>query len=93
MWAGHEWWLAEYGRVMCLEWRKRGFKDEMLPEFQSFVDTRVKTQEPAWLGNELLHASMRANLVRKDPKRYRDFLGFIEAPANGYAWPVKESVP
>lgn len=88
MWRGHEWWLAEYGRAMCAEWRKRGFKDEMLPEFQSYVDTRPQTQEPPWFGNELLYSSMRANLVRKDPRRYRDFLGFTEAPADGYAWPT-----
>lgn len=88
MWRGHEWWLAEYGVAMCMEWIKRGFRDEMLPEFLSFVRTREQTRRPAFLDNELLHSSMRANLVRKDPMRYKGFLGFKEEPADGYAWPT-----
>lgn len=87
MWRGHEWWLAEYGRVVCAEWRGRGFKDEMLAEFEGHVATLVKGPEPGWLGNELLHSSHRANLVRKDSKRYKGFYGFTEEPMNGYVWP------
>lgn len=88
MWRGHEWWLAEYGRVVCLEWRRRGFADEMLSRFTGYIRAHGKPPEPKWLGDEALHASMRANLVRKDPRRYKVFLGFKEEPADGYAWPV-----
>jgi hypothetical protein len=56
----------------------------MLPEFESFMATRPKWAEPEFA--EALRSSMRANLVRKDPKRYRDFLGFTEGPREGYAW-------
>ena len=86
MWRGHEWWLAEYGIAMCRQWMARGFLDTMLADFESAQRALPKGEEPKF--TEALRASMRANLVRKDAKRYRDFLGFTEDPKDGYAWPT-----
>lgn len=43
---------------------------------------------PKWLGDERLHSSHRANLLRKDPVHYGQF-GWKEEPAEGYFWPTK----
>ena len=40
---------------------------------------------PPWIGNELLHSSHRANLLRKD-KEYYSAHGWRENPADPYAW-------
>lgn len=87
MWRSHEWQLCQYAIQACLEWRKRGFKDSMLDEFTMACVNLVEGPNPPWLGSEGFHSSMRANLIRKDPKRYRDQLGWTEAPQEGYAWP------
>ena len=42
---------------------------------------------PPWLGDEALHRSHRAALLRKDPNWYR--VRFPDAPDDdGYLWPV-----
>lgn len=42
---------------------------------------------PLWLGDERVHSTHRANLLRKDPTHYGQF-GWIEKPLTGYYWPV-----
>lgn len=88
MWRGHEKWLAAYGVAACEEWVRRGFRDSMRQEFVRLFLNLPDSPKPAWLGDERLHSSHRANLVRKDPQRYRDFLGFQESPVEGYFWPT-----
>lgn len=87
MWQGHEWWLLSYAVEMCCEWRRRGYRDNLLPRFLDAIDPiEIVPQPPPWLGLEELHSSHRANLIRKDPKHYGAF-GWTEQPADGYWWP------
>ena len=79
--------LAEYGRVMCEEWRSRGYNDSLLPFFCGFDEVRVAQDVPAWLGLDSFHASHRSNLLRKDFDFYSRF-GWSEAPDLPYVWPV-----
>lgn len=38
MWKGHEISLCEYGQAICHEWRKRGYKDTMMPKISEILD-------------------------------------------------------
>ena len=99
MWAGHEYWLAEYAVAMCSQWRKLGYKDTLLEYFQDFLESQRVAERltgvvvasrwlpPFWLGNPKLHASHRSNLLRKDPLYYSRF-GWRESPDLDYVWPV-----
>jgi hypothetical protein len=76
--------LAQYGFVMCDEWKKRGYRDNMAVRFESVIEIYTKTLGPNttklcidtgpwWLGNEKFHRSHRAALYSKDPLYYEDF--------------------
>lgn len=90
MWRGHEIALAVYGIAICEEWRKRGYKDSLLPFFEAFLeeegDKRTK-RPPSWLGRQDVHASHRANLMRKDPDFYV-FCGWKDDSTLPYVWPT-----
>lgn len=91
MWRGYVPLLAEYGRVMCREWRDRGYNDSLMPFFEGFDDVRelpVWMRElPPWLGDEQFHASHRSNLLRKDMEFYSQW-GWTDPIDLPYVWPV-----
>lgn len=93
MWEGHEHALAQYGVRMCLEWKRRGYKDSLL-EF--FIDIRARywpaihsPDLPWWWGNPKFHASHRSNLLRKDPVFYGKY-GWTEPSDLPYWWPSEQ---
>ena len=77
MWAGHEEALASYAIAMCREWRRRGFADTVedtvrrdagsagLASIRSQCELAAAGSLPWWLGDDPLHLSHRAALVRK----------------------------
>ena len=79
MWRGYETALMAYGTAICGEWLNRGYRDTLLDFFR--CDDIVVM--PPWIGDERVHRSHRANLVRKDPNHYK----FDEEPTLGYFWP------
>lgn len=84
MWRGYEPALAEYGRVICLEWKGRGYKDSLLPNFEQYANS---DNLPYWLGDERLHVSHQSNLIRKDFEYYAP--KFPNVPNNlPYYWAV-----
>lgn len=89
MWRGYETALLWYGFIICDEWKRRGYKDNMI---MKFVSELLRKGEyliyPFWLGNEKLHASHRSNLLRKDKKYYSKF-GWKEPDNLPYIW-IKE---
>lgn len=85
MWHGYGGALIEYGVVMCLEWKSRGFKDSCLEQIVSFKS--IRQDVPPWLGREDVHASHRSNLLRKEPKHYEQF-GWTESSDLPYIWPT-----
>jgi hypothetical protein len=91
MWRGFEPSLVIYGACMCLEWRSRGFVDNLGDEFAALYGElahkpRIK---PGWIGVEEFHASHRSNLLRKDRKFYSKF-GWTEPDDLPYVWPESE---
>jgi Pyrimidine dimer DNA glycosylase len=85
MWEGHIPELARYGLTICMEWRRRGYNDSLLPFFLDYIDTRAPA--PAWVGDERFHEAHRSNLVRKDPRHYRPFFPYVEEDIP-YIWPI-----
>lgn len=72
MWQYKEWYLADYGVQICLEWVDRGFNDTLLERFISARhNLKYSTATPWWLGFKPLHISHQSNLVRKDPEHYK----------------------
>jgi hypothetical protein len=87
MWKGYPEALAEYGMAVCVEWKARGYTDNMMPHFVRMRGGTKRARLPPWFGDDRLHASHRANLLRKDPLFYGRF-GWEEDPAMPYFWPV-----
>lgn len=95
MWRGGELCLAEYAWTVCYEWRRRGFRDSLLDQFEAtrrrVLDVGVMHERPAWLGDDAFHASHRSNLLRKDPVHYGQF-GWDEPDTLPYVWPARKEV-
>ena len=85
MWDGFIPALAEYGGIICLEWKRRGYVDHLFRRIAAHGHGKVIY--PSWLGNEAFHASHRGNLLRKD-KHYKQF-GWTESPELPYVWPAQ----
>lgn len=83
MWKGYENALACYFDVNVKEWRRRGFKNNML-----LIPITRPIVYPPWIGDETFHASHRSNLLRKNPEFYKQF-GWTEPDNLPYVWPVK----
>lgn len=83
MWRDHEGSLATYGLIICEEWRRRGFKDTVRFDLDSYLN--YPTTSPSWLGDERVHRSHRSNLIRKDPLFYTNWDEPNDLP---YFWPI-----
>lgn len=93
MWVGYEYMLTYYGRSMCAEWVRRGFKDTCLGKFDAIQlelpATAFAFLRPWWLDDERLTRSHQSNLLRKDPTHYKQH--FPGVPDDlPYFWPSKE---
>lgn len=81
MWQGHANALAMYGIAVCREWRRRGYKDTLLPRFEALVDRREGFRRPAWFGDPAFHALHYGRL------------GWAEGPGLPYVWPSAGAGP
>lgn len=88
MWAKHINGIAAYGVAICDEWISRGYKDTCREKIID-IATPDFADLPEWWGDERVHSSHRANLLRKLPEFYSQF-GWIEDPEMPYFWPTKE---
>lgn len=87
MWAGHETCLVVYATAITLEWRRRGYRDSLLPHFAERRSQLGPLTVPPWLGDADLHRSHQSNLLRKDAAFYGP--AFPGVPADlPYLWPV-----
>lgn len=102
MWRKCEFLLAQYALTMCREWERRNNTDNMetriIDVMHGAMVKDLWTPErnngrPWWLGVNGFHLSHRSNLVRKDPKHYRQF--WPDVPDHfPYVWPAeKEPLP
>jgi len=100
MWKGHEEALGRYGLTMCEVWTARGYADTCaatitadlaaagVDRIRGYDALREAGALPAWLFDEEVLRSHRANLVRKDPEHYG--AQFPDVPADlPYVWPVR----
>lgn len=83
MWRGYEDCLRYYHNGCIIEWVARGKRNTMM-----LLDHPDDFEMPWWWYGEI-HASHRANLLRKDPDHYGQF-GWTEDPQTPYFWPVKK---
>lgn len=90
MWRENIAGLAAYGVAICDEWISRGYKDTCRAKISALVEPD-DTDLPIWWGDERVHASHRANLLRKMPEYYSQF-GWLENPELPYFWPSKEAI-
>ena len=93
MWKNYEACLITYGIEICVEWRYRKYKDNMLLKFlKEYIKTPSQylyfLKTPKWLGNKKFHSAMRSNLLRKDYKYYKRF-HWKEKPNLQYYWPIE----
>lgn len=99
MWAGHPRALAAYGLAVCAAWTAAGHADTCAATIRADL-ARARAappcsqpelarlgQLPGWLGDERLHRSHQAALVRKDPDYYGPLFPDVD-PALPYYWPV-----
>lgn len=86
MWRGYENELALYGICICEEWIARGYRDSLLPEFESRFDESI-VNIPPWIGDDQFHLSHKSNLLRKLPTHYRKY--WRKVPSDlPYVWPT-----
>lgn len=90
MWKGHALSLSNYGILVCVEWKGRGFQDTCS---QKISDLRLKLIKhessfvpPDWFGDKAFHESHQSNLLRKLPSHYLKFGWQVDASLD-YVWP------
>lgn len=99
VWVGHEKALARYGLIICKEWERRGYVENIAPHIAVLSSHFPDTGWPDWVFDPNAHLLMRqslrfkevvdnAKLVAKGKEAvwwYRDQWPSIE-PIYGYAW-------
>ena len=79
MWKDYVPALKHYTNIIIQEWITRGYNNNM-------EMYEVKNMElPYWIGDERVHSSHRANLLRKDYEYYSKF-GWTENSEDPYVW-------
>jgi hypothetical protein len=99
MWAGYARAVAAYGLEVCTAWTARGRPDTCAATIGADLaaaglavplpqaELAALRELPPWLGDDRVHASHRAALVRKDPAFYGPIFPEVD-PALPYFWPV-----
>lgn len=88
MWQGYEGALAQYLIAGVNELFTRGKDYYDRPWCQELMEYATDGIDmPPWLGDDRVHSSHRANLLRKDPVHYAQY-NWTETPTEGYYWPV-----
>lgn len=89
MWRGFELALGCYYNLCIYEWKRRGFSNSMSYVLDSYISYRDEAL-PSWFGSRSFHYSHRSNLVRKDPKHYRQFFPRV-TDTLPYVWPTRRT--
>lgn len=85
MWEGYTDALVCYRNECVREWLKRRlFFGDTMYTFDT-IETPKQSSKPPWLGDERLHSSHRAALLKKNYEWYSQF-GWKETPEINYWW-------
>lgn len=88
-WKGFEPALVAYTAIVCLEWRRRGYQDNVLQWLTDNYTLPSSFRLPAWLGMSRFHVPHRSKLLFKFPEHYRSF--WPDLPDSmPYWWPSHE---
>ena len=90
MWSSYKAALCIYLLACADELTKRGrHYQKHIDEVEQWLSDNNPGEiaYPPWLGDERLHSTHRANLLRKDPNWYAKYR-WKEQPSEGYYWPV-----
>jgi hypothetical protein len=91
MWMGYERSLIRYGKVICIEWMARGYKDTCYEKIGIFTNLFTgNDDDPWWLGRNELHISHQAMLYGKAPDYYAHFAS-SSAGVTDYWWPSRHA--
>lgn len=82
IWENNAGALLQYGKAMCEEWIKRGYKDNMLIRFQEETINFKDFTLPKIIGDAEYHNSHKSNLLRKNADFYSQ-----------YGWNVPNNLP
>ena len=83
MWRDYPEALTAYFQAIVNEWRARGYRHNL---GQPLTRLTLPLVLPPWLGDERVHLSHRANLVRKNPDYYGPQFPGVQ-PEEEYYWP------
>lgn len=91
MWLGFDYAFCHYAWCCANEMGLRGgWKPGVADKWREFWKRERENYEPLvppWIGDEMLHHSHKANLIRKDPGLYTSIFGCRIEPMDGYFWP------
>jgi hypothetical protein len=101
MWRGHSQYLIKYYYTIVEEWKRRGYKHNMMLDPSAFEMAKGEPDSPYWLGTPTFHERHRAMLVYKDPAHYkpifsklaRSFAYYQPVDIPGYYWPPPLELP
>ena len=94
MWRGHTQYLIRYYYAIVEEWKRRGYKHNMVLDSFVFTQARGEPDAPPWLGTYSFHERHRAMLVYKNYAYYAPLFEQMGAVARyqtvyhpSYWWP------
>lgn len=74
MWRGFEYQCARYGLLACQLYMDRGFQSpKSYSTLKFMLSVLPHCPVPAWVRDWRVHLTHRSNLLRKNPKHYRQF--------------------
>lgn len=97
MWRGHERYLAAYTMVIIKEWMARGYRDTRMAVITALAARFPATSAtpPPWWGDNAVHDSHLAALLRKNREHYQMALNLSDTIVDGilvchpeYVWPT-----
>lgn len=86
MWHNYTNALVNYGLDVCIEWKKRGYKDTCYEKILAHLNRNELVKLPPFLGDESFHLSHKSMLIQKMPEYYKK--QWPDVPDNiEYVWP------
>lgn len=89
MWEKYPHFLLEYAITITIEWKDRGYNDNMLPRFEEIKKTLHTDTDiivPPWWGKKEVHISHQSRLLQKNFEHYSKFFDSSVPLTLDYVW-------